>query len=132
MEGISSVNTTTYTPPASDARADVDIKGNKDTTAIPLNAERVAPEKNNNNPGKSSRANNKGKVVDNNSKSLLNPERLNNRSLRLDIDKDLNIVVAKIVDKKTGEVVKQIPPEEMVKLMKFYKEHPGALVSRQA
>lgn len=59
-------------------------------------------------------------------------EKYNNRSLSLDIDRDLNIVLAKIIDKKSGEVVKQIPPEEMVALMKYLKENPGTLVSRHS
>lgn len=59
-------------------------------------------------------------------------ERYNNRSLSLDIDRDLNIVLAKIIDRKSGEVIKQIPPEETVALMKYLKENPGTLVSRHS
>lgn len=57
-------------------------------------------------------------------------EKYNNRSLSLDIDRDLNIVLAKIIDRKSGEVIKQIPPEQMVELMKYLKENPGTLLSR--
>lgn len=59
-------------------------------------------------------------------------ERYNNRSLSLDIDRDLNIVLAKIIDRKSGEVIKQIPPEETVALMKYLKENPGTLLSRHS
>lgn len=59
-------------------------------------------------------------------------EKHNNRSLSLEVDRDLNIVLAKIIDKQSGEVIKQIPPEEMVALMKYLKENPGTLVSRHS
>lgn len=58
-------------------------------------------------------------------------EKYNNRSLSLDIDRDLNIVLAKIIDRKSGEVLKQIPPKETVALMKYLKENPGTLVSKR-
>lgn len=40
-----------------------------------------------------------------------------NRDLRFSVDKETEKTVIKIVDSKTGEVIRQIPPEVMLKLM---------------
>ncbi len=45
-----------------------------------------------------------------------------NKALRIEIDKDLNIPVYKIIDLKTQEVLKQIPFEEILKLKKAIAE----------
>lgn len=68
----------------------------------------------------------------NKTKELTPIERRNNRSLSLDVDKELNIVIASIIDKESGEVVRQIPPEQKVELMRYLKEHPGTLFSRHS
>jgi len=46
---------------------------------------------------------------------VLNPLR---KELRVEIDQDLNIPIFKIIDKETNEVIRQIPLEEILKLMK--------------
>ncbi|MBF0329293.1 MAG: flagellar protein FlaG [Nitrospirae bacterium] len=53
-------------------------------------------------------------------------------SLKFETDRELNIIVAKIVDKKTGDTVSQIPPEQMFKTMKYLRDNPGSLLDRQA
>ena len=52
------------------------------------------------------------------------------RGIRLSVDSDLNIVIAKIVD-KDGTVVRQIPPEEFVKLAKDIQEELVSMLKRQ-
>jgi len=40
------------------------------------------------------------------------------KELRVEIDQDLNIPIFKIIDKETNEVIRQIPLEEILKLIK--------------
>lgn len=42
-----------------------------------------------------------------------------NTSIHYKIDSELHTVIAKIVDNKTGKAIKQIPPEELVKIAKM-------------
>lgn len=73
----------------------------------------------------------KQKKEDKNPKDLSNID-LTRFSLRFETDKELNIIIVKIVDKKSGEVVTQIPPEQTIKTLKYFEENPGKLVSTQA
>ncbi len=52
-------------------------------------------------------------------------ERFSNRSLKLEIDHEAGMVIAKIVDKDTGEVIKQVPPEELVKVAEALNNEQG-------
>ncbi len=45
-----------------------------------------------------------------------------NKALKIEIDKDLNIPIYKIIDLQTQEVLKQIPIEELLKLKKAIAE----------
>lgn len=72
------------------------------------------------------------KTVVKNSKISPPSELSKNRKLSLEVDSDLKIIVAKIIDEESGEVIRQIPPEEMVELMKYYKENPGILLNTPA
>ena len=51
-------------------------------------------------------------------------------SVRLEIDPDLGIVIAKIVDKDTNEVIRQVPMEDLVRLAKKFKGK-GMLVNQE-
>lgn len=42
--------------------------------------------------------------------------------VRLDVEDSLHMVVAKIIDKDSGEVVRQIPPDDRIKIAKAMKE----------
>ena len=66
------------------------------------------------------------KTVDN----MLKPS--SNRVLRLEINDKLDIVVAKIVNKDTGETVRQIPPESAVELMQTLRDRKGVMVKEEA
>jgi hypothetical protein len=52
--------------------------------------------------------------------------------LQLDVDQTTRAVIGRIVNKQTGEVVKQIPSEEMVHLMARNAELLGALLNKKA
>ncbi len=55
-----------------------------------------------------------------------------NKYLKIEIDKDLHEPVIKIIDKKTNEVVRQIPPEYLLELAKKVDELVGLLFSKEA
>ncbi len=54
------------------------------------------------------------------------------RELRYEVDEDLNQVVIKILDGDSGEVVRQIPAEELVRLAKVLEWAAGQLLDRRA
>lgn len=73
-------------------------------------------------------------------KEQITPEKLNqavndlnkkldmlNSQLRIEVDEDTGIQVVKIVDKDTKEVVRQIPPEAVLKVAKYLNEIAGLL-----
>jgi hypothetical protein len=52
--------------------------------------------------------------------------------LQLDVDQTTRTVIGRIVNPETGEVVKQIPTEEMVHLMARNADLLGALLNKKA
>lgn len=54
-----------------------------------------------------------------------------NRKIHLEVDNDLHIMIVKIIDSKTDEVIRQIPPEELVELSKNAKDLKGLLISKE-
>ena len=66
-------------------------------------------------------------------KKLKEPElsKLMNRTIRLEVDRETNTVVAKVIDRDTGEVIRQIPPEELLRIAKSL-EQAGVLLNREA
>jgi len=53
-----------------------------------------------------------------------------NIQLDFTLDKDLHKVVVKVINKETGKVIRQIPPEEMLKIAKRMEEMSGILLDR--
>ncbi|MFN3598972.1 MAG: flagellar protein FlaG [Aquificaceae bacterium] len=51
--------------------------------------------------------------------------------LRIDIDSDLEIPVAKIIEKDTNKIIRQIPPEYLLDLMKKIDQTLGILLERE-
>jgi flagellar protein FlaG len=45
-----------------------------------------------------------------------------NRSLRFKVDEDLGVTIIRVVDKRTNELIRQFPPEELLNLSKRLKE----------
>jgi len=54
-----------------------------------------------------------------------------NRKIQLEIENDLGITVVKVIDGDTKEVIRQIPPEELVQLSRRAKDLKGLLVSKE-
>lgn len=52
--------------------------------------------------------------------------------VQFEIDQDTNKVIVKVVDRNSGEVIRQIPNEEVVRISKVMGEMPGLLIDRVA
>ncbi len=52
-------------------------------------------------------------------------------SLQIEIDKDTGIQVVKIIDSKTKEVIRQLPPETTLKIAKYIDEITGLLFDKK-
>lgn len=50
------------------------------------------------------------------------------RDLDISVDKDTGIVVVKVVDRESGEVIRQIPPEEVLSIAKHLDSAQGVLL----
>ncbi|MEN3028098.1 MAG: flagellar protein FlaG [Aquificaceae bacterium] len=51
--------------------------------------------------------------------------------LRIDIDRELEIPVAKIIEKDTNRIIRQIPPEYLLELMKRIDQMLGVLLQKE-
>lgn len=54
-----------------------------------------------------------------------------NSQLRIEIDKDTGIKVVKVIDKQTNEVIRQIPPDAVLKIAKYLDEVTGLLFNEK-
>ncbi|MCU4121072.1 flagellar protein FlaG [Variovorax sp. N23] len=52
--------------------------------------------------------------------------------IQFEIDKDTDKVIVKVVDRNTGEVIRQVPNEEVVRIAKVMGEMSGLLVDNAA
>jgi flagellar protein FlaG len=52
-----------------------------------------------------------------------------NYHLQFSLDEKTDSVVVKLIDSDSGEVLRQIPPEEILRLRAYYKEQQGLLVN---
>lgn len=50
-------------------------------------------------------------------------------SVRFEKNEDLQELIVKVVDQKTDEVIRQIPPEEIVNLSKHLRDLQGSIVN---
>jgi flagellar protein FlaG len=48
--------------------------------------------------------------------------------IELSVEKDINRVIFRVVDKESGDLIRQIPPEKVVELDRFLSGHSGLLV----
>ncbi|BEP56697.1 flagellar protein FlaG [Variovorax boronicumulans] len=53
-------------------------------------------------------------------------------SLQFEVDRDTDKLIVKVVDRSNGEVIRQIPTEEVVRIAKVMDRQAGLLVSQQA
>ncbi|GAA5786467.1 hypothetical protein GCM10007860_05450 [Chitiniphilus shinanonensis] len=56
----------------------------------------------------------------------------NSNSLRFSIDEDTEMVVVKVMDGETDEVIRQIPSEEVLAIAKAIDQFRGMLIKEQA
>lgn len=54
-----------------------------------------------------------------------------NTQLEIQIDKDTDIVVVKVIDRETNKVIRQIPPEYVLKIAKYLDEIAGILYNEK-
>ena len=52
-----------------------------------------------------------------------------NDHLQFSVDSTTDSTVVRLIDGDTGEVLRQIPPEEILRLRAYYKDHQGLLVN---
>ncbi|UVT21065.1 MAG: flagellar protein FlaG [Nitrospira sp.] len=52
--------------------------------------------------------------------------------LQIKVDDETERVVVKVVEQNSGEVIRQIPPEELLKLDKYLSSPKGLLLSEEA
>ena len=52
-----------------------------------------------------------------------------NDHLQFSVDTTTNSTVVKLIDDGTGQVLRQIPPDEILRLRAYYKDHHGLLVN---
>ena len=52
-------------------------------------------------------------------------------SLLFRYDEELHRVVVKVIDPKTGETLREIPPESVLEALKSLKKPPGSLVDEE-
>lgn len=50
--------------------------------------------------------------------------------LKIEIDPDLHRVIVKVMDGQSGEIVRQIPPEELLKIARQLSEAKGVLITQ--
>ncbi|GAB6182354.1 flagellar protein FlaG [Thermodesulfovibrio hydrogeniphilus] len=51
--------------------------------------------------------------------------------LKIDIDRELQMPISKIIDMRTEEVIRQIPPDYIVELLRRLNELKGVFVSKE-
>jgi len=54
-----------------------------------------------------------------------------NRRLKFDINREINRIIVKVIDGTTDEVIKEIPPEEIQRLVARIREAIGLLVDEK-
>ena len=66
-------------------------------------------------------------VIDRVGRTLQNVE----PKLELSIDQDLNQVILRVVDKESGDLIRQIPSEEVLELDRFFADQSGLLIQEE-
>lgn len=54
-----------------------------------------------------------------------------NKALKIEIDKDINEPVVKIIEVNTNKVIRQIPPEYVINIIKNINKMLGALINEK-
>lgn len=51
--------------------------------------------------------------------------------IELSVDKELKQVIVRVIDKESGDLIRQIPSEEILKLDRFFADQSGLLVEEE-
>ena len=62
---------------------------------------------------------------------IISAAKLFNREIHLELDRDLNMMIVKVVDSETDKVIRQIPSEELIELSKNAKNLKGLLIDKE-
>jgi flagellar protein FlaG len=54
-----------------------------------------------------------------------------NRNIKIEVDKDLDIMIVKVIDGDTDQVIRQIPAQELIELSKHAKDQKGLLINKE-
>ena len=52
--------------------------------------------------------------------------------VKFSVEQDLNRVVVKVVERDSGELIRQFPPEEVLRVQRFFEEQSGILLKEEA
>ncbi|MCA9472036.1 MAG: flagellar protein FlaG [Nitrospirales bacterium] len=52
--------------------------------------------------------------------------------IQFSVEEDLNQVVVKVVERDSGELIRQFPPEEVLRVQRFFEEQRGFLLKEEA
>lgn len=55
-----------------------------------------------------------------------------NHGIRFEIDQTSNTIITQVIDRETNEVIRQIPPEEMLDMLHRVRQYIGVLLDIQA
>jgi flagellar protein FlaG len=55
----------------------------------------------------------------------------NRSKLDISLDKDLNMIVTKVLQEESGEVIRQYPPETVIEVLKYFRSQRGMLVNEK-
>lgn len=112
------------------------VNTTQDTGQQPASPTPSPPQQGSTAAGKGSPASGNGAVSEGNLTAVVS--QLNqqaqqvNRALQFLIDKDSGSVVIKVIDTQTKEVIRQIPPEDILDLRRHLKELSGILLRAHA
>ncbi|MGB0908841.1 MAG: flagellar protein FlaG [Nitrospirales bacterium] len=52
--------------------------------------------------------------------------------VKFSVEEDLDRVIVKVVERESGELIRQIPSEEVLQAQRFFEEHSGILLEEEA
>lgn len=85
--------------------------------------------------GSDNTTNRAGNVSDQMVKDAINEAnsklKINNRRCQFTYEKDINRVAVKLIDEETGEVIREIPSEETLDMLRKLQEMAGLMVDEQ-
>ncbi len=55
----------------------------------------------------------------------------NPSTLDISLDKDLKMIITKVLDANSGEVVRQYPPESVIEVLKYLRSQKGMIVNEK-